>query len=46
MMARIRILAGALVVGDSVRGSLRDVLLQQLGRTDRAEYRRADREHR
>ena len=28
-------LAGALLVGDSVRGSLRDLVLQRLGRTDR-----------
>ncbi|MEO7270704.1 MAG: FtsX-like permease family protein, partial [Vicinamibacterales bacterium] len=28
------VLAGALVVGDSVRGSLRDLALQRLGRTD------------
>src|SRR2546430_3418640 len=29
-------LAGALLVGDSVRGSLRDLVVQRLGRTDRA----------
>ena len=28
------VLAGALVVGDSVRGSLRDLALQRLGRAD------------
>src|SRR5438552_3998523 len=28
------VLAGALVVGDSVRGSLRDLALRRLGRTD------------
>src|SRR5436309_10569316 len=32
----VAVLAGALVVGDSVRGSLRDLVLQRLGRTDRA----------
>lgn len=31
----VAVLAGALLVGDSVRGSLRDLLLLQLGRTDR-----------
>ena len=31
----VAVLAGALVVGDSVRGSLRDLVLQRLGRTDR-----------
>src|ERR1700674_751901 len=31
----VAVLAGALLVGDSVRGSLRDLLLMQLGRTDR-----------
>ena len=30
----IAVLAGALLVGDSVRGSLRDLVLQRLGRTD------------
>ncbi len=30
------VLAGALVVGDSVRGSLRDLALQRLGRTELA----------
>lgn len=29
------VLAGALLVGDSVRGSLRDLVIQRLGRTDR-----------
>src|SRR5438445_10775302 len=32
----VAVLAGALLVGDSVRGSLRDLVLQRLGRTDRA----------
>src|SRR2546425_4658922 len=32
----VAVLAGALIVGDSVRGSLRDLVLQRLGRTDRA----------
>jgi ABC-type antimicrobial peptide transport system permease subunit len=32
--AAIAVLAGALVVGDSVRGSLRDIALGRLGRTD------------
>ena len=32
----IAVLAGALLVGDSVRGSLRDLVLQRLGRTDQA----------
>src|SRR5881397_3622831 len=31
----VSVLAGALLVGDSVRGSLRDLVLQRLGRTDR-----------
>src|ERR1700680_4754816 len=31
----VAVLAGALLVGDSVRGSLRDLLLMELGRTDR-----------
>jgi hypothetical protein len=31
----VAVLAGALLVGDSVRGSLRDLLLRQLGRTNR-----------
>jgi putative ABC transport system permease protein len=30
----VAVLAGALLVGDSVRGSLRDLVLQRLGRTD------------
>src|SRR5207244_3673354 len=30
----VAVLAGALVVGDSVRGSLRDLVLQHLGRAD------------
>ncbi len=32
----VAVLAGALLVGDSVRGSLRDLVLQRLGKTDRA----------
>ena len=32
----VAVLAGALLVGDSVRGSLRDLVLLRLGRTDRA----------
>jgi putative ABC transport system permease protein len=32
----VAVLAGALLVGDSVRGSLRDLMLQRLGRADRA----------
>src|SRR6266550_3932399 len=32
----VAVLAGALLVGDSVRGSLRDLVLQRIGRTDRA----------
>src|SRR5438477_5020567 len=32
----VAVLAGALLVGDSVRGSLRDLVLQRLGRTDLA----------
>ena len=31
----VAVLAGALLVGDSVRGSLRDLVVQRLGRTDR-----------
>src|SRR5207247_1679685 len=31
----VAVLAGALLVGDSVRGSLRDLVLQRLGTTDR-----------
>ena len=31
----VSVLAGALLVGDSVRGSLRDLVLQRLGRADR-----------
>ncbi len=31
----VAVLAGAMLVGDSVRGSLRDLVLQRLGRTDR-----------
>jgi putative ABC transport system permease protein len=31
----VSVLAGALLVGDSVRGSLRDLVLQRLGNTDR-----------
>lgn len=31
----VAVLAGALLVGDSVRGSLRDLALERLGRTDR-----------
>src|SRR5512138_1495111 len=30
----VAVLAGALLVGDSVRGSLRDLVLQRLGRTE------------
>src|SRR5436309_7728310 len=30
----VAVLAGALLVGDSVRGSLRDLVLQRLGRAD------------
>ena len=30
----VAVLAGALLVGDSVRGSLRDLIVQRLGRTD------------
>lgn len=30
----VAVLAGALVVGDSVRGSLRDLVLLRLGKTD------------
>ena len=32
----VAVLSGALLVGDSVRGSLRDLVLQRLGRTDQA----------
>src|SRR5438132_8525622 len=32
----VAVLAGALEVGDSVRGSLRDLVLQRLGNADRA----------
>jgi putative ABC transport system permease protein len=32
----VAVLAGALLVGDSVRGSLRDLVLERIGRTDRA----------
>src|SRR5438876_3919205 len=32
----VAVLSGALLVGDSVRGSLRDLVLQRLGRTDLA----------
>ena len=32
----VAVLAGALLVGDSVRGSLRDLVLERLGRTDHA----------
>src|SRR5262245_64595593 len=32
----VAVLSGALLVGDSVRGSLRDMVLQRLGRTDHA----------
>src|SRR6188768_1484773 len=31
----VAVLAGALLVGDSVRGSLRDLVLERLGRADR-----------
>ena len=31
----VAVLAGALIVGDSVRGSLRDLVLDRLGRADR-----------
>src|ERR1700675_2267629 len=34
--AAVTVLSGALLVGDSVRGSLRDLVLQRLGRTDHA----------
>ena len=30
----VAVLAGALLVGDSVRGSLRDLVTERLGRTD------------
>ncbi|HKO59666.1 MAG TPA: hypothetical protein VJV03_00770, partial [Pyrinomonadaceae bacterium] len=33
--AAVAVLSGALLVGDSVRGSLRDLFLQRLGRTER-----------
>jgi hypothetical protein len=32
----VAVLAGALLVGDSVRGSLRDLVLRRIGQTDRA----------
>ena len=32
--AAVSVLGGALLVGDSVRGSLRDLVLSRLGRTD------------
>ena len=32
--AAVSVLAGALLVGDSVRGSLRDIAVGRLGRTD------------
>src|SRR5687767_15946994 len=32
--AAVAVLAGALLVGDSVRGSLRDLFLERLGNTD------------
>jgi len=32
--AAVAVLSGALLVGDSVRGSLRDLVAQRLGRTD------------
>src|SRR5438093_8840118 len=32
----VAVLAGALLVGESVRGSLRDLVLARLGKTDRA----------
>lgn len=32
----VAVLSGALLVGDSVRGSLRDLVVERLGRTDRA----------
>ena len=32
--AAVAVLAGALIVGESVRGSLRDIALGRLGRTD------------
>jgi len=31
----VAVLSGALLVGDSVRGSLRDLFVQRLGNTDR-----------
>ena len=34
----VAVLAGALVVGDSVRESLRDLVLQRLGRTDKVVF--------
>ncbi|MEX1130332.1 MAG: hypothetical protein WEB50_17295, partial [Vicinamibacterales bacterium] len=34
--AAVAVLGGALLVGDSVRGSLRDIALGRLGRTDQA----------
>ena len=30
----VTVLSGALLVGDSVRGSLRDLVLERIGRTD------------
>ena len=38
--AAVSVLGGALLVGDSVRGSLRDLVLSRLGRTERC--RRVD----
>ena len=35
MATAVAVLAGALLVGDSVRGSLRDLVLQRLGQADR-----------
>src|SRR3954469_14266159 len=34
----VAVLAGALLVGDSVRGSLRDLVLHRLGRTDQVVF--------
>ena len=34
----VAVLSGALLVGDSVRGSLRDLVVDRLGRTDRAVF--------
>ena len=39
--AAVSVLAGALLVGDSVRGSLRDIAVGRLGRTDRSSPRPA-----